>query len=116
MQHVVRVPIPPVRYDVLTQVKDELSYVTVYNDCGDVFLLDMYGGMDMSMNCTVWVNLGRKKSRQTFEKYPFVDNGTVLCNVLSCINSGDLQNWKDIYLLPEWEEGGDYYDSSTIKS
>ena len=46
-------PIPPVRYDVLTQVKDELSYVTVYNDCGDVFLLDMYGGMDMSMNHTV---------------------------------------------------------------
>ena len=38
---VVRVPIPPVRYDVLTQVKDELSYLTVYNDCGDVFMLDM---------------------------------------------------------------------------
>ena len=50
---VVRVPIPPGRYGVLTQVKDELSYVTVYNDCRDVFLLDMYGGMDMRMNRTV---------------------------------------------------------------
>ena len=46
-------PIPPVRYGVLNHVKDELSYVTVYNDCRDVFLLDMYGGMDMRMNRTV---------------------------------------------------------------
>ena len=38
---VLRVPIPPGRYGVLTQVKDELSYVNVYNDCGDVFMLDM---------------------------------------------------------------------------
>ena len=50
---VVRVPIPPGRYGVLTMVKDELSYVTAYNDCGDVFLFDMYGGMDKSMNRTV---------------------------------------------------------------
>ena len=34
---VLRVPIPPGRYGVLTQVKDELPYVTFYNDCGDVF-------------------------------------------------------------------------------
>ena len=46
-------PIPPGIYGVLTQVKDELSYVTFYNDCGDVFLLDMYRGMDMSTNRTV---------------------------------------------------------------
>ena len=50
---VVRVPIPPGRYGVLTHVKNDLSYVTVYNDCGDVFLLDMYEGIDMSMNRTV---------------------------------------------------------------
>ena len=50
---VVRVPISPGRYGALTQVKNELSYVTVYNDCGDVFLLDMYEGIDMSMNRTV---------------------------------------------------------------
>ena len=29
---VVRVPIPPGRYGVLTHVKNDLSYVTVYND------------------------------------------------------------------------------------
>ena len=38
---VLRVPIPHGRYGVLTQVKNELSYVTVYHDCGDVFMLDM---------------------------------------------------------------------------
>ena len=38
---ILRVPILPGRYGVLTQVKDELSYVIVYNDCGDVFMLDM---------------------------------------------------------------------------
>ncbi|XP_049386011.1 uncharacterized protein LOC125850171 isoform X1 [Solanum stenotomum] len=86
---VLRVPIPPGRYGALTQVKDELSYVTVYNDCGDVFMLDIYGGMDMSLNHSVCINLGHKKSRQTLEKDPFIDNGTVLCSVLPCINCGD---------------------------
>uniref|UniRef100_M1D5R2 Uncharacterized protein n=2 Tax=Solanum TaxID=4107 RepID=M1D5R2_SOLTU len=86
---VLRVPIPPGRYGALTQVKDELSYVTVYNDCGDVFMLDIYGGMDMSLNHSVCINLGHKKSRQTLEEDPFIDNGTVLCSVLPCINSGD---------------------------
>ena len=38
---VLRVPIPPGRYCVVTHVNDELSYVTVYNNCGDVFMLDM---------------------------------------------------------------------------
>ncbi|KAK4739089.1 hypothetical protein R3W88_002786 [Solanum pinnatisectum] len=86
---VLRVPISPGRYGALTQVKDELSYVTVYNDCGDVFMLDIYGGMDMSLNRSVCINLGHKKSRQTLEEDPFIDNGTVLCSVLPCINSGD---------------------------
>ena len=52
-------------------------------------MLDMYGGMDMSVNCSVCVNLGHKKSRQTLEKHPFVDNRIVLCSVLPCINSGN---------------------------
>ncbi|KAL3381710.1 hypothetical protein AABB24_001695 [Solanum stoloniferum] len=86
---VLRVPIPPGRYGALTQVKDELSYVTVNNDCGDVFMLDIYGGMDMSLNHSVCINLRHKKSRQTLEEGPFIDNGTVLCSVLPCINSGD---------------------------
>ena len=48
---VVRVPIPHGRYGVLIPVKDDLSYVTVYNDCGDVFMLDMYRAMDMIVVC-----------------------------------------------------------------
>ena len=52
-------------------------------------MLDMYGAMDMSLNRSVCIYLGHKKSRQTLEKDHFVDNGTVLCNVLLCINSGD---------------------------
>ena len=64
---VLRVPIPPGRYCVVTHVNDELSYVTVYNNCGDVFMLDMQGGMDMSLNRSVCVNLGDKKFRQTLE-------------------------------------------------
>ena len=52
-------------------------------------MFDMNGGMDMSLNHNVCVNLGHKKSRQTLEKDLFVDNGNVLCSVLPCINSGD---------------------------
>ena len=118
---VVRVPISPGRYGALTQVKNELSYVTVYNDCTDVFMLDMYGAMDMSLNRSVYIYLEHKKSRQTLEK-PFVDNGTVLCNVLPSINSGD-----DIVVIYPTERIYLYYlngqkveiydyDSRTIKS
>ena len=45
--------------------------------------------MDMSVNRSVCVNLGDKKSMQTLEKDPFVDSDTVLCSVLPFINSGD---------------------------
>ena len=118
---VVLVPIPPGRYGVLTQVKDELSYVTVYNDCRDVFMLDMYGAMDMSLNHSVYIYLEHKKSRQTLEK-PFVDNGTVLCDALPCINSGDdivvIYTTERIYLyyLNGQKVEIYYYDSRTIKS
>ena len=119
---VVRVPIPPGRYGVLTQVKDELSYVTVYNDCGDVFMFDMYGALHMSLNRSVCIYLGHKKSRQTLEKDPFVDNGTMLCNVLPSINSGDdivaIYTTERIYLyyLNGQKVEIYYYDSRTIKS
>ena len=43
----------------------------------------------MSLNRSVCVNLGDKKSRQTLEKDPFVDNYIVLCSVLPFIKSGD---------------------------
>ena len=43
----------------------------------------------MSLYRSVCVNLGDKKSRQTLEKDPFVDNDIVLCSVLPFINNGD---------------------------
>ena len=43
----------------------------------------------MSLNRSVCVNLGDKKSRQTLEKDPFVDNYIGLCSVLPFIKSGD---------------------------
>ena len=118
---VVRVPIPPGRYGALTQVKDKLSYVTVYNDCTDVFILDMYGAMDMSLNRSVYIYLEHKKSRQTLEK-PFVDNCTILCDALPCINSGDdivviyTPERIHLYYLNGQKVEIYYYDSRTIKS
>ncbi|KAK6804810.1 hypothetical protein RDI58_002594 [Solanum bulbocastanum] len=47
---VLHVPIPPGRYGALTQIEDELCHVTAYNEGGDVFVLDIYGGMYMSLN------------------------------------------------------------------
>ncbi|KAM3290410.1 hypothetical protein P3S67_018699 [Capsicum chacoense] len=82
---VLHVPIPPATYGALTQIEDGLSYVTVYNDCGDVFILDIYGGMDMSLKRCVAVNLGHNKSCRALEENP----GTVPCSVLPCVNSGD---------------------------
>ncbi|CAN4108612.1 unnamed protein product [Withania somnifera] len=86
---VLHVPIPPERYGALTQIKDELSYVTAYNDCGDVFILDIYEGIDLSLKRCVCVNLGHKKSRGASEKNPCIDEGTVSCSVLPCFNSAD---------------------------
>ncbi|MCE2055374.1 hypothetical protein HAX54_042492 [Datura stramonium] len=40
--------------------------------------------MDMSLKRSVCVNLGHKKSRQTFGEVPSVDSGTVSCRVLPC--------------------------------
>lgn len=86
---VLHLPIQPGRFGALTEIEDELSYVTAYNECGDVFIVDIYGGMDMSLKRSECVNLGHKKSCRALEKNPVVDNGTVLCRVLPCINSGD---------------------------
>lgn len=86
---VLHVPIPLGRCGALTQIEDELCYVTAYNDHGDVFILDIYGGMDMSLKRSVCVNLGHKKSFQAFDKIPFVDSGTVSCTILPCFDNAD---------------------------
>ena len=76
----------------------------------------------MSLNCSVCVNLGDKKSRQTLEKYPFVNNDTVLCSVLPFINSGDdivviyTTERIHLYYLNGQKVEIYYYDSRTIKS
>lgn len=51
-------------------------------------MLDIYGGVDMSLHRSVCVNLGHKKSRKALEKDAFIHNN-VSCNVLPCDNSGD---------------------------
>ena len=85
-------------------------------------MLDMYGAMDMSLNRSVCIYLGHKKSQQTLEKDNFVDNGTVLCNVLLCIKCGDdimvIYTTERIYLyyLNGQKVEIYYYDSRTIKS
>ncbi|CAN4108611.1 unnamed protein product [Withania somnifera] len=86
---VLYVPIPPWRYGALTLIEDEMCYVTTYNDCGDAFILYIYGGVDMSLKRSICINLGHKKSSQAFEKIPFIDNVTVFCRVLTCFNSAD---------------------------
>ena len=69
-------------------------------------MLDMYGGMDMSLNRSVCIYLGHKKSQQTLEKDNFVDNGTVLCSVLPCINGSD-----DIVVIYKTERIYIYYQN-----
>ena len=76
----------------------------------------------MSLNRSLCVNLGDKKSRQTLEKDPFVDNGTVLCNVLPCKNSGDyivviyITERIYLYYLNGQKVEIYYYNSRIIKS
>ncbi|MCD7465629.1 hypothetical protein HAX54_001644 [Datura stramonium] len=45
----------------LTQLGDEVCYVTAYNDSENVFVIDIYGGVDMSLKHSVSVNLGSKE-------------------------------------------------------
>ncbi|PHT41111.1 hypothetical protein CQW23_19965 [Capsicum baccatum] len=73
----------------ISKIEDELSYVTAYNECGDVFIVDIYGGMDMSLKHSECINLGHKKSCRVLEENPVVNNSTVSCSVLPCLNRGD---------------------------
>lgn len=86
---VLHVPIPPGRYGSLTLIEDELCYVTAYNDGGDVFVLDIYGGMYMSLKNSVSINLGHNKSWRAFEKNASIENSTLSCSVLPCFNNSD---------------------------
>ncbi|KAK4360551.1 hypothetical protein RND71_019503 [Anisodus tanguticus] len=59
----------------LTQMEGELCYVTANNECGNVFLIDIYQGMEMSLKRSVSINLGPETSF------------TQVCEVLPCVNS-----------------------------
>ncbi|KAH0696444.1 hypothetical protein KY290_013806 [Solanum tuberosum] len=59
----------------LTQMDGELSYITAFNVCENVFLIDIYQGMEMSLNRSVSINLGPERSL------------TYACKVLPCVNS-----------------------------
>ncbi|XP_059281610.1 F-box protein At5g07610-like isoform X1 [Lycium ferocissimum] len=63
------------RHGSLTQMEGELCYVSANNECGNVFLIDIYQGMEMILRRSVSINLG-------------VDRGfTQACEVLTCVNS-----------------------------
>ncbi|KAM3285873.1 F-box protein [Capsicum chacoense] len=69
----------------LTQIGDEVCYVTAYNDTGDVFVIDIYGGVDISLKHSVSVNLGRKRSHaQAFGWWIPKDE---CCEVLPCTDT-----------------------------
>ncbi|PHT89019.1 hypothetical protein T459_04132 [Capsicum annuum] len=59
----------------LTQMEGELCYVAANNECGNVFLIDIYQGMEMILKRTVSVTLGPDRSF------------TQACKVLPCVNS-----------------------------
>ncbi|XP_055804964.1 F-box protein At5g07610-like isoform X2 [Solanum dulcamara] len=67
----------------LTQIGDEVCYVTAYNDSGNVFVIDIYGGVDMGLKRSVSVNLGSKKPRTQVSGIPMEE----CCEVLPCTDS-----------------------------
>ncbi|PHU27007.1 hypothetical protein BC332_05339 [Capsicum chinense] len=77
----------------LTRIGDEVCYVTAYNDTGDVFVIDIYGGVDMSLKRSVSVNLGRKRSHaQAFGWWIPKDE---CCEVLPCTDTDSVVIHKD---------------------
>ncbi|CAN4083256.1 unnamed protein product [Withania somnifera] len=68
----------------LTKIGDEVCYVTAYNDGGNVFVIDIYGGVDMGLKRSVSVNVGSKKPTQVFG-IPKVEQE--YCEVLPCTES-----------------------------
>ncbi|XP_060192627.1 F-box protein At5g49610-like isoform X2 [Lycium barbarum] len=73
----------------LTQIGDEVCYVTAYNDSGNVFVIDIYGGVDMSLKRSVSVNLGSKKPRTLVSKSWWIPpkEESFTCEVLPCTDS-----------------------------
>ncbi|XP_055805159.1 F-box protein At5g07610-like [Solanum dulcamara] len=72
---VISLPVQFGRHGSLTQMEGELSYITAYNECENVFLIDIYQGMEMSLKQSVSINLGPKRRL------------TRACKVLPCVNS-----------------------------
>lgn len=90
----ISLPIQVGRHGSLTQMEGELCYVAAYNECGNVFLIDIYQGMEMSLKRSVSINLG-------------LDRGfTQACQVLPCVNSDALaiQAGRFIYLYHTREQ------------
>ncbi|MCD7468687.1 hypothetical protein HAX54_007085 [Datura stramonium] len=85
------ISLPPIqvgRHGSLTQMEGELCYVAANNECGNVFLIDIYQGMEMSLKRSVSINLGLDRSF------------TQACKVLPCVNSDAvaIQAGRFIYL------------------
>ncbi|CAN4123587.1 unnamed protein product [Withania somnifera] len=72
---IIYLPVQVGRHGSLTQMEGELCYVTANNECGNVFLIDIYQGMEMSLKRSVSINLGTDRSY------------TQACKVLPCVNS-----------------------------
>lgn len=72
---IISLPVQVGRHGSLTQMEGELCYITANNECGNVFLIDIHQGMEMSLKRSVSINLGPDRSY------------TQACKVLPCVNS-----------------------------
>ncbi|KAJ8545838.1 hypothetical protein K7X08_018421 [Anisodus acutangulus] len=73
----------------LTEIEDEVCYLTAYNDSGNVFVIDIYGGVDMSLKHSVSVTLGSKKPSTLVSKSWWIPpkEEPFTCEVLPCTDS-----------------------------
>ncbi|OIT27995.1 PREDICTED: F-box protein At5g03970-like [Nicotiana attenuata] len=70
----------------LTQMEGELCYITAYNESGNVFLIDIYQGVEMSLKRSVSINLGPNRSYTLeYEVLPCVNSDAVVIRVGSFI-------------------------------
>lgn len=70
----------------LTQMEGELCYITAYNESGNVFLIDMFQGMEMSLKHSVSIYLGSNRSYTLeYEVLPCVNSDAVVIRVGSFI-------------------------------
>ncbi|XP_055805756.1 F-box protein At5g49610-like [Solanum dulcamara] len=72
---IISLPVQVGRHGSLTQMESEVCYVTANNESGNVFIIDIYQGMEMSLKRSVIINLGPDRSF------------TQACEVLPCVNS-----------------------------